>query len=56
MGGGRGRLIPTTPWEAIWDGIARFFGVQEENLDLVLPNRKNFPADAMIPLDELYAM
>jgi cullin-associated NEDD8-dissociated protein 1 len=37
---GRGRLIPTTPWEAIWTPIAGWFGV--EDTDAIFPNGKNF--------------
>jgi len=40
---GKGRLIPTTSWEAMWNGIAQWFGVTgEAALDSVLPNRNNF--------------
>jgi len=39
-----GRVIPTTPWESIWNGIAQWMGVTDDNqLDEVLPLRKNFP-------------
>ena len=41
---GRGRVIPTTSWEAIWQGIAQWLGVGEEHMDTVLPNRRNFDA------------
>ena len=40
---GRGRLIPTTPWEAVWNAVAQWFGVKEHRIDTVLPNRGNFP-------------
>jgi uncharacterized protein (DUF1501 family) len=40
---GRGRLIPTLPWEAAWKGIAQWMGVANTcDLDYVLPNRGNF--------------
>ena len=26
---GRGRMIPTVPWEAIWHGISQWMGVTE---------------------------
>lgn len=39
----RGRLIPTTPWDSIWNGIAEWMGVQgDRDLEFVLPNRINF--------------
>uniref|UniRef100_A0A7S0KZ56 DUF1501 domain-containing protein n=1 Tax=Asterionellopsis glacialis TaxID=33640 RepID=A0A7S0KZ56_9STRA len=40
---GRGRLVPTTSWDALWNGIAQWFGITDEtDLDFVLPNRQNF--------------
>lgn len=35
---GRGRLIPTTPWEGPWKGLSEWFGVTYQNLPTVLPN------------------
>ena len=31
-----------TPWEAVWSGLATWFGVKDEQLAEVLPNLKNF--------------
>jgi len=39
---GRGRLIPTTPWESVWHGIAQWFGVKDDRMAHVLPNMPNF--------------
>lgn len=39
---GRGRIIPTTSWDAVWNGVAQWFGVDEAGLTTVLPNRANF--------------
>ena len=41
---GRGRLIPTTPWEAMWNGLAEWFGVSADEMDIVLPNKHRFDA------------
>ena len=38
----RGRLIPTTPWESMWNPIAAWFGVEAAHMPSVLPNRGNF--------------
>lgn len=35
---GRGRLIPTMPWEGLWLGVAEWFGVEPEQIETVLPN------------------
>lgn len=37
---GRGRLIPTTSWEAIWNSVAQWMGLETpEELNYCLPNR-----------------
>lgn len=37
---GRGRIIPTTSWDSIWNGVAQWMGASSENdLDYCLPNR-----------------
>jgi len=38
-----GILIPTTSWEAIWNGVAQWFGITSDaDLNEVLPNRNTF--------------
>ena len=39
---GRGRLMPTTSWNAVWNGVAMWLGVEESRMDTVLPNRASF--------------
>jgi len=41
----RGRMIPTTPWDAMWLGTAEWFGIPANSaaMDKVLPMHKNFP-------------
>jgi len=51
---GRGRLLPTTSWEAIWKPVAEWFGVTSFQLDHVLPNAKNFPADQLINKQDMF--
>ena len=54
---GRGRIIPTMPWEACWRALAEWFGVQAELLDMVLPNLRNFdPPTHLIPTQHLFHM
>ena len=39
----RGRIIPTTPWEYVWHGVAQWMGLLNDNdLSTVLPNMDNF--------------
>jgi hypothetical protein len=41
---GRGRLIPTMPWESKWNGVAEWLGVDNsEGLQYILPNINSFP-------------
>ena len=35
-------MIPTTPWDAPFRGIARWLGIGESNMDEVCPNLHNF--------------
>ena len=38
-----GIVIPSTPWEALWNGVAEWLGVHSNNdLATVLPNRETF--------------
>lgn len=38
----RGRVIPTTPWDSVFNAIAGWLGVADNQLDSVLPNRRKF--------------
>ena len=35
---GRGRIIPTTSWDAIWKGVVQWMGVEDADLNVCLPN------------------
>ena len=48
---GRGRLVPTMPFEAPWNAVSQWLGVEDQSdLDKVLPNRNSFP-DMLLDLD-----
>jgi cullin-associated NEDD8-dissociated protein 1 len=51
---GNGRAIPTTSWDQIWAGIAQWYGVEEMDMDQVLPNRKNFPKPSLFTQSDLF--
>jgi len=38
----RGRVVPETSWDHIWNGIAQWMGVEDTELDRVCPNRDKF--------------
>ena len=41
-GGGRGRFIPTTSWDAVWNGVLEWMGVDSgAEMDYCLPNAAN---------------
>ena len=42
VGRGRGVLIPTTPWEGMWNGVAEWFGVEPDRMLDVIPGATNF--------------
>ena len=53
---GRGRVIPTTSWEAVWQPLAQWMGVEDEaRLATVLPNLANFPQEARLAREEVFA-
>ena len=40
---GRGRLMPTTSWDALFYSLTQWMGIKEqEEIDYVLPNSQNF--------------
>ena len=50
----QGVTIQTTPWESVWNGVAQWFGVKEEDLDQILPNRWKFSPDLMWNTTDLF--
>lgn len=52
----RGRMIPTTPWDAMWFGVAEWFGIPATGpgMDKVLPMHKNFPSDKLYGKGDLF--
>lgn len=50
----RGRAIPTTPVDAMWNAVASWFGLSDENIGWVLPNIKNFNSSDLIEESELF--
>jgi len=47
---GRGSMIPTLPWDACFQAIAQWLGVEEHSpdLDYVCPNRHNFESSQLL--------
>lgn len=40
---GRGRLIPSRPWESLYYGLAQWFGITDlDDINYVVPNNNNF--------------
>jgi cullin-associated NEDD8-dissociated protein 1 len=52
----RGRLIPTTPWEGLWHGVAEWMDVDPEKMAEVLPNMGNFASgQTLFTKEQLFA-
>ncbi len=52
---GRGRLIPEFPWEAQWNPIAQWLGIEGENeLNHALPNRNSFPSSMLLQKENVF--
>ena len=55
---GRGRVLPTTSWDAIWNGVSEWMGVDSsEDKDYCLPGRKKSTGRGfteLIPEDRLF--
>ncbi|KAL7542499.1 hypothetical protein ACHAXR_011825, partial [Thalassiosira sp. AJA248-18] len=52
----RGRIIPTSPWDAMWFGVAEWFGIPANGaeMDKVLPLHKNFPPSKLYSKEDLF--
>ena len=52
---GPGILLPTTPWESVWQGISQWLGItSSSDLNEILPNRNSFPSSNLFSKDDLY--
>lgn len=52
----RGRMVPTTPWDAVWKATAEWFGIPANGpeMDKVLPMHKNFPSEMIYDKEDLF--
>merc|ERR1719253_144404 len=52
----RGRMIPTTPWDAMWLGVSEWFGVPSNSpeMEKVLPLHTNFPPEKLYGKADLF--
>ena len=51
---GRGRQLPTSSWEAVWNGIVDWLDVPASEKNKVLPNLKNFPSDQVFTAAQMF--
>ena len=51
---GRGIYIPTTPWEAVWNAVGPWWGVDPTKIARILPNRANFPSSDLFTKAQLF--
>ena len=50
---GRGRLIPTTSWDSVWNAVLEWYGVPKESMKQPIPNLENF-RDNLLTLPDLF--
>lgn len=51
---GRGRFIPTTPWEAVWVAVSEWWGVSPGRMAEVLPNAGKFGSEQLFSEPKLF--
>jgi len=51
---GKGRMIPSTPWDAVFRGIASWVGIGEGDMLDVCPNIHNFNSSFLIDPNEMF--
>jgi uncharacterized protein (DUF1501 family) len=51
---GRGRFIPTTPWESVWNAVGEWLELTEEELRDVIPHKANFPDETIFSKEQLF--
>jgi len=48
------RVMPTTPWEAVWNGIAGWWDVANTSMPVVLPNGAKFGENGLYSRYDMY--
>ena len=51
---GRGRVLPTSSWEAVWSGLLEWMDVDASEMPAVLPNRANFAASELFTRAQMF--
>ena len=51
---GRGRFIPTTPWEGVWNAVGSWLDLDEDELEDVLPHKSNFAPEDIFSREQLF--
>uniref|UniRef100_A0A7R9WHG4 DUF1501 domain-containing protein n=1 Tax=Pseudictyota dubia TaxID=2749911 RepID=A0A7R9WHG4_9STRA len=54
LGLGRGRLIPKTPWDAVFNGLAEWVGVDAARMLDICPNKNAFPTGDIFSAADLF--
>jgi len=50
----RGRVLPTTSWESVWNAVGQFMDVEQAEMDYILPLRSNFDIDSLFHLEDVF--
>lgn len=50
-----GAMLPTSPWESMWQPLAQWFGVNDDQMPNVFPNYYRFPANQLLTISDVFA-
>jgi len=50
----RGRMIPTTPWDTVFSGIASWLGIGTAGIDEVCPNLYRFHSSYLLDAEDMF--
>lgn len=51
---GRGRMIPTTPWEFVWNGLAEWWDLPMKDREDILPRAQNWAREELFNRSHLF--
>jgi cullin-associated NEDD8-dissociated protein 1 len=51
---GNGIFVPTSPWEAIWKPLLKWFDLSDAEIQAILPNMKNFDQEKLFSFDSVF--
>ena len=50
-----GAMLPTTPWEAMWQAHAQWLGIDDDQLAEMMPNLGAFKNEQLLTKDDVFS-